>query len=39
MYNDIKPGVAVLVEGEPYACTWGKPLLGNVQYVVDVRLG
>jgi len=22
MYNDIKPGVAVLVEGEPYVCTW-----------------
>lgn len=21
-YNDIKPGVAVLVEGEPYVCTW-----------------
>src|SRR3989338_8522319 len=21
-YNDIKPGVAVLVEGEPYICTW-----------------
>lgn len=21
-YNDIKPGVAVLVEGEPYLCTW-----------------
>ncbi len=21
-YNEIKPGVAVLVEGEPYVCTW-----------------
>lgn len=21
-YNDVKPGVAVLVEGEPYVCTW-----------------
>src|SRR6185295_2997961 len=21
-YNDIKPGVAVLVDGEPYVCTW-----------------
>ena len=21
-YNDIKPGVAVLIEGEPYVCTW-----------------
>jgi elongation factor P len=21
-YNDVKPGVAVLVEGEPYLCTW-----------------
>jgi elongation factor P len=21
-YNDIKPGVAVIVEGEPYVCTW-----------------
>lgn len=21
-YNDIKPGVAVLVEGEPYVCIW-----------------
>lgn len=21
-YNDIKPGVAVIVDGEPYVCTW-----------------
>ncbi|MBI5457042.1 elongation factor P [Candidatus Kaiserbacteria bacterium] len=21
-YNEIKPGVAVLIEGEPYVCTW-----------------
>lgn len=21
-YNDVKPGVAVIVEGEPYVCTW-----------------
>ncbi len=21
-YNEIKPGVAVIVEGEPYVCTW-----------------
>lgn len=21
-YNEVKPGVAVLVEGEPYVCTW-----------------
>lgn len=21
-YNDVKPGVAVLVDGEPYVCTW-----------------
>ncbi len=21
-YNDIKPGVAVVVDGEPYVCTW-----------------
>ena len=21
-YNDVKPGVAVLVKGEPYVCTW-----------------
>ena len=21
-YNDIKPGVAVTIEGEPYVCTW-----------------
>ena len=21
-YNDVKPGVAVLIEGEPYVCTW-----------------
>ncbi len=21
-YNDVKPGVAVLVDGEPYLCTW-----------------
>lgn len=21
-YNEVKPGVAVLVEGEPYLCTW-----------------
>lgn len=21
-YNDIKPGVAVIIEGEPYVCTW-----------------
>lgn len=21
-YNDVKPGVAVLVDGEPYICTW-----------------
>ena len=21
-YNDIKPGVAVIVDGEPYLCTW-----------------
>jgi len=21
-YNDIKPGVAVLIDGEPYVCTW-----------------
>ncbi|MBI4079667.1 elongation factor P [Candidatus Kaiserbacteria bacterium] len=21
-YNEVKPGVAVLVEGEPYMCTW-----------------
>ena len=21
-YNDVKPGVAVIIEGEPYVCTW-----------------
>ena len=21
-YNDVKPGVAVIVDGEPYVCTW-----------------
>ncbi|MDP3645733.1 MAG: elongation factor P [bacterium] len=21
-YNEVKPGVAVLIEGEPYVCTW-----------------
>jgi len=21
-YNDVKPGVAVLIDGEPYVCTW-----------------
>ena len=21
-YNDVKPGVAVLIDGEPYLCTW-----------------
>ena len=21
-YNEVKPGIAVLVEGEPYVCTW-----------------
>ena len=21
-YNEVKPGVAVIVEGEPYVCTW-----------------
>jgi elongation factor P len=25
-YNDIKPGVAVLVEGEPYVCTWNNSM-------------
>ena len=21
-YNEVRPGVAVIVEGEPYVCTW-----------------
>jgi elongation factor P len=25
-YNEVKPGIAVLVEGEPYVCTWNNIL-------------
>ena len=31
-YNEVKPGVAVLIEGEPYVCTWNNIMQKQQRY-------